>query len=129
MGKKGKAISNKGWTKETARNHNAYLYNNNFRLRPEELNCGLNPKYENKTSDDTKIRHAVIKEMEERINNGEELDTIAEEIASRPEIAEQFSYYAKNGIKTPLSTFFKNWYLGKQKNKDANKKLYGLGEK
>ena len=71
-------------------------------------------------SDDTKIRYAVIKEIEIRVSEGEELDKVAEEIANRKEIIENFSYFVKNGINRPLSEIFKSWYNSKIKNKEKD---------
>ena len=117
--------SNGGWTVNMQKNRYPSIYNrtgivvNGF----YHGEC-MDKKVE--VSNDTKIRQEIIAEIEKRCENGELLDEVANEISERPEIQEQFSYYLKNGIKTPLSTFFKNWYLGKKKNENRYKKLNGI---
>ena len=77
-------------------------------------------------SDDTKMRLSIMKEIEEEVAKGRDIDSIVEEIASREEVKEAFSYYAKNGITRPLSEIIKGWYTSKQNNRnnEFNRSIY-----
>ena len=81
------------------------------------------PTKPNPKTDDTIMREMVLKEIEERCLKGEILEIVAEEIASRKEIQEHFSYFKRNNINTPLKSIFINWYLAKQKNNKHNNEI------
>lgn len=120
-------MQNKGWTSKMKRDRYPKLYDKTAHLATgSEFYYGENQ--EKTISSDTKNRNNVLMEMEERSRNGENIPDIAKDIASRPEIQEQFSYFAKNGIKTPLNEMFENWYYSKQKNRKRNDKFIGIGD-
>ena len=79
---------------------------------------------ENPAAKDTENRSKILREIEERCNNGETLDVVVAEIANREEVKTQFDYFAKNGI-VDLTTIFRNWYESYARNKDRNNKLRG----
>ncbi len=110
--------------------YNNYAYDKNKKLRDDAFE--RNYRLDNKPvemSDDTKVRHAILKNIELRISKGEELDNIVEDIASVKEVQEHFSYFEKNGITKPLSEFFKDWYLHKVKNKSIVDKINNLDDR
>ena len=76
-------------------------------------------------SEDTKYRKAVVKEIEERVNNGEDMDIILDDIVNRPEIINNFKYIEKDEelLKNVLKDLFKRMVLSKIKNHDKYKKL------
>lgn len=116
-----------GWTAEMQKNRYPKFYSRGGRAKTNDIYYGPQEK-ERVVSDDTKNRNRVLEEIENRCKNGEDLDTIVNEIAGRPEIKEQFAYYIKNGVVTPLETIFKNWYLAKQRNREKTDKINGIGE-
>ena len=103
---------------------NKYPYSKGGRLRPKLfMDTYVVQSKPNPKTDDTIMREMVLKEIEERCSKGENIEAVAEEIASRKEIQEHFSYFKKNNINTPLKDFFINWYLGKQKNSKRISKI------
>lgn len=117
------------WTDKMRKNRNPKIYKRNGDLNAQFFWDILKTDKPKEPSDDTKMRFSILNEIEERIGKGEDIDCITEEISQREKVKEQFSYYYKNGITTPLSTIFKNWYLGKQKNKPIQGKMNGFDER
>ena len=113
-----------GWTSKQQQARFPWLYSKNSnRVIPGKLLKQRIEKTGKEISDDSINRSNVVKEIEKRCNAGENLDEVAKEIAKREEIKQQFSYFEKNGITTPLYEMFKNWYIGKQKNKNSKSKM------
>ena len=109
-------------------NNNAYNKNKDLRRDAFERNYRVETKQTEK-SEDTKVRNAIMENIEFRISKGEELDDIVEDIASVKEVQEHFSYFQKNGITKPLSEFFKDWYLNKVKHKPILDKIKNLDDR
>lgn len=114
------------WTSKMSQNRYSPIYTKSGHLINDRFYHEQDNNQEKTVSDDTKNRYKILKEMEERNKIGEDISKIAKEIASRPEIQEQFSYFVKNGIKTPLSEIFINWFNSKQNSKERRDKINGI---
>jgi len=113
-----------GWTSKMSANRFPYSISKSGNYRSGSKANVLNPT-EKTVSNDTQNRHNILKEIETRCKQGEDLDSIITEIAEREEVKQQFDYYIKNGI-TDLSGIFKNWYQSYIKNQ-GNDKFYPGG--
>ncbi len=71
---------------------------------------------------DTENRKRILDEITERVSNGEDIDKVVGEIASKDEIKQQFDYYIKHGIKD-LSGIFKSWYERREHNRETLQKI------
>ena len=121
--------NSKIWTDKMRKNRNPKIYKRNGDLDAQVFWDTLIVDKPREQTDDTKMRTSIMNELEERVGKGEEIDSIVEEISQREEVKNQFSYYSKNGITTPLSTIFKNWYISKQKNKPILDKINCLDDR
>ncbi len=119
-----------GWTSKQQMEKYPNLYGKSTkRAKMDRMNYNFRTEeHKNEVSDDTKTRNNILQEIIKRVKEGEDLDTVATEIANREEVQEQFSYYKKNGVKTPLSEIFKNWYNAKQRNKKTVENINQIGE-
>lgn len=111
------------WTSSMRSNRFPNAFNRQGKYRSGTMS---NHKFQHKTfepRDDTKNRRNVVEEIDKRYQNGEKIDDIVSDIASRKEIQEQFDYYKKNGIAN-LEEIFKNWYNSYNKSKDNPNKIH-----
>ena len=108
---------------------NDEYYTKDRRLRKDAFDKNYRIDKKTEKSDDTKMRYSIIKEIEERIEKGEELDVITVDIASREEVKNHFSYFRKNGITKPINEFFSDWYKNKVKHKPIVDKLQYLDDR
>lgn len=102
-----------GWTSKMRANR----FSKNFKQNGEYRGNAWNTRISEETeySQDTKLRMEILKEINKRVEDGENLDSIVNEISKRENVKNQFSYYAKNGI-TDLAGIIKNWYESYKKN-------------
>lgn len=75
-------------------------------------------------SENTVTRLNALKEITERVKNGEELKTICLELAERENIKKVYSMYVENGSE-PINKLLENAYLAKERNKDKVKTIEG----
>lgn len=115
---------------EYTKKRNNKLYNKSGKMRNDAFEWNYHDyNKKNEKSDDTIVRNAVLKEVEKRVKNGEELSTVTLDIASREEIKKHFSYFEKNGITKPINEFFADWYLNKVKHKAIVDKIHNLDDR
>ena len=97
---------------------NNFIFDKSGRKRPG-YNAGFiipEQKRMSATDTDRKNRSRVLRQIEEAVSKGEDLDKVVERLASDNEINKQFEYLTRNGL--DLKGIFKSWYESSQKNKD-----------
>ena len=101
---------------------NPQIFNKSGRMRPGVITRTMPQESlkEDPSKEDRKNRQNVLKEIEKRCKQGEDLNTVVAEIAGREEVKQQFDYYIKNGI-ADLAEIFKNWYQSYIKNQGRDK--------
>jgi len=102
-----------GWTSKMRANRFPQNFKHNGDYRGDKWNAKISEETE--YSQDTKLRMEILKEISKRVEAGEVLESIVDEISKRENVKTQFSYYAKIGI-TDLAGIIKNWYESYKKN-------------
>lgn len=109
-----------GWTSKMRANRFSQNFKHNGEYRGNKWNTRVSEKTE--YSEDTKLRMEILKEIAKRVDRGEKLEVIVNEISERECVKNQFSYYAKNGI-TDLAAIIRNWYESYKKNFSKNNNM------
>lgn len=97
---------------------NNYVFDKNG-VKRAGYNTELVPierKKESATDKDRENRSRVLRQIEEAVSKGENLDKVVEKLANNDEITKQFEYLTRNGL--DLRRIFKSWYESSQKSKD-----------
>ena len=102
------------WTDKIRKNRNPNSFNSKGNYRGGIFTNYATEKQNREISSDTQNRKIIMEEIKKRCENGEELNSVACEIAEREDVKKQFDYYIRNGI-TDLGAIFANWYRGRQK--------------